>query len=311
MAVSNVGTDMSLRDTSTAVLDTVVDGVVAENSSRGGFGYAAARISELERRQMRARMENPFSYTIGDVLESPDGYRYRSGNEQGAAFFTVDDFLRLRRDRFAAACGPLKNAYAVELYEKKNSMRTETHPAAAYRTAEAVAADSLRPRSEVFFSNGEANMVVKDSSKSKGRLALLCEKYMKAPQVILTRSAWKLASGAIASICLVVVFAMLLSLPVVMKILIHKEAGVIADLDRNIRTAEAEVKQLEIELDRKNDRATLERLAVEEYGMVRLDRSDYSVMQLNPDDAIETMEKEKQGGAVPTLLKALGLRSDD
>lgn len=303
--------NMTVADASLQALDTAVDSVVAEHSFRGSNGFAAAQISELDRREMRARMEHPFSYTISDTLNSPDGDRYRSGREDGRSYFTVDDCVRLFEDRYAARFGAWRSACALEQSEARCRMNVLERPAAAYACGDAVPAALFQSRSDVVFANGSAGMAVVNRSKGENALVSFFKKYLEAPTVLMEKHSFRLTSGAIAAVSLVLVFAMLLSLPVVMKILIHKEAGVIAELDKQIRTAEAEVTQLEIALDQKNDRVLLEQLATDEYRMVRLDHSDYSILRLHPEDAVETMEKEKSGGAVPALLKALGLRSDD
>ena len=311
MTAEKMNNALSVTEDSLQRLDETVDGLVTENEFRGGSMLAAAEISALDRRQKQMRLLHPFSYTFTDVLDGPEGHRYRSGREGGQAVFTVDDCVALFEERYAARRGVWGGACAVEKSEAYACMNTAERPAAAYCCGDAVTARSPFGRSAVVFANGSAGMTVKTNNRGENRLVAFFKKYLEAPTVLSAKMPWKRTSEAIAALSLILVFTVLLALPVVMKILIHQEAGVISGLDKQIRTAEAEMSQLEIELNQKNDRVLLERIAVEEYHMVRLDHSNYSILCLNPEDAAETVEKEKSGGAVPALLKALGLRTDD
>jgi len=290
-----------------------VDSLVMRNSQRGTMANISADLSELQRRLLRTRLENPDSYSIGDVINTTKGYTYLSGIDGAQRYMTVDDFIRLKKDTENARNGRRALVYAIEKCYSEDRMIEQNRPCAAYKPAAVAVPGVLSSREPVFCGKTETEYRVVRAGKGPGLLAKIGKVWKKstvAPLAVWSGLSSKHISSAIASVSIVVTLCAVLIFPVTMSVLIHKQRNEINELDKQIASAEKTAYQLEIELDEKNDRQMLESLAIDTYGMVKIDSRRFSVMHIE-DNAVETYEKEKSGGAVPALLSALGLRAED
>ena len=117
-------------------------------------------------------------------------------------------------------------------------------------------------------------------------------------------------NGIVAALAIAAVLMFVLAVPVTLSVLKHIEATRLSRLESEIRRREAEIAELSMELEAKNDLFTIEKLAREKYGMVELDKSVYTMIRINPDDAVEQSEEKAGEGFVPALFSALGIRGN-
>jgi hypothetical protein len=244
---------------------------------------------------------------------------YRTGRADGMNVMTVDDVIRLYRDESRRRSDP--RAVALAMIEKERAdmaVSTVQRPAHPYGVSTAVPTGdralvrSAEGRREtVFTGRRESEMKVEPTARyARDRALMLADKWFGRAKTVNARGSYRRTSATVAAVSLCIVFMLVLALPISLSVLIHNESAELSALNSRIRTKEAEIEALEIELDRKNDLFRLEDLAVGKYGMVSLDNSAYKVITVHPSDAIENYGGETEnGGAVLALLNALGLRS--
>ncbi len=301
-----------------ASYDNAYNTLDARFAGRGAAGSALTALAEQERRDMRAKLENPGAYAFTDIMENDRDDYYRTGYADGRNIMTVDDVIRLYRDERCRRTDP--RAVELAMMEKERADRTvstEQRPAHPYGVSVAVPASdrSLAQnvsgrRETVFSGRQEREMKVEPTVRyTRDRILALTEKWVGKGHTVNAKKSYRKTSSAIAAISLCCVFMLVLALPIALSVLIHNESVEISALNGLIKEKEAEVQALEIELDSKNDLFLIEELAVEKYGMVSLDNSTYKLITVHPADAIEYYSAEKEnGGAVLALLNALGLR---
>ena len=288
---------------------------------RGAAGSAISALAEQERRDMRARLENPGAYAFADIMENDRDNYYRTGYADGRSIMTVDDVIRLYRDERCRRTDP--RAVELAIMEKERADRavsTDQRPAHPYGISSAVPSSDTAlsrnisgRRETVFSGRREREMKVEPTVRyARERIMSLSEKWIGTGHTVNAKKSLRRTSSAIAAVSLCCVFMLVLALPIALSVLIHNESVELSVLNSRIKEKEAEVQALEIELDSKNDLFLLEELAVNKYGMVSLDNSTYKVINIHPSDAIEVYGAEAEnGGAVLALLNALGLRRSE
>ncbi len=115
-------------------------------------------------------------------------------------------------------------------------------------------------------------------------------------------------SSSAAAVILVLVFAMIFALPIGINVLIAEENAELHRAEDRLHAQEEEIRRLEAELDSKNNSGELLELARDEYGMIPIGDATTHYLKLDPKDAIETFEVEKD--ELPgflALLSALGI----
>ena len=298
---------------------TALNGAFAE---RGLAGAVRITLAEQERREIRTRLENPSAYIFEDIMQGGNSSKYRTGNEDGRSFMTVDDLLRLyededirRRDRRTCVL----SAMGSETAGKR--MRFDCRPAHAYGISTAYPMESGKlsapagmNRETVFDGNRETEMAVEPTrGKLIKKVADAVRNLSGNIVTIKEKRTGRKTAATIAAVSLCFVFTLVLALPIALSVMINNESTELGTLKDSLRAKTAEVQSLEIELDRKNDRFILEDLAVNKYGMIELNLSAYKVMTVNAGDSVEVIDEEKKdtGGAVLALLSALGIRKSD
>lgn len=289
---------------------------------RGAAGAVRNAVAEQQRREMRGRIDDPGAYVYSDIMAADRENVYRSGSFKGEAYMTVKDFARLFEDESNRRLDP--RASALAMIEKENAdrrIKTEPRPAHAYCVSEArpvgIQVDRKNDfdgkKDVVYAGDRRVEMKVGTMPGSlRERVGSLVGKWCGNEFSVTSARSFRRSSATVAAIGICIVFALVLALPISLSVMISNESGHIAEMESTVRSKEAEIEALEVELDQKNNRFLLEDLAVNRFGMVDLDSTNYSVLTVNASDAIEVFGSEKEnGGAVLALLSALGLRNSD
>ncbi len=304
----------------TSLKNTGSTGVIYENTSlaenilngnisvRGNMGSVYAEEAELNRRMMKARMQNPEYYAYSDEISRDTSNRYRTGNGENGSYMTVDDYIRFCYDKqmskktHSTAASGVK-AVSDGMYESRPA-----HPYSCVKLR--TANNSLVGREAVYMGERETEMKVSPyRAEKRGMLQYLGQKYVGNEKVVNAGINPRHASGTIASVAIVILLAVSFILPIVLRVMIFNERNTIENLNSEMKSEEAEIVQLKSKIDVKNSEADIERLAIEVYDMTSLDESSYDVISLNPENIIEKAENsEKKSVALPALLNALGIR---
>jgi len=305
---------------------------------RGLDGFYITESSELDRRDLRTRLENPGSSRLEDIMRQDFSNYYRSGRDEGRAYMTVDDFLQLNRDERRFRLDTELGRTIAKLEKEQGSRRISTacRPAHPYSIYEVNGInDKFEKEDNKLFVSGGRRETVYDGGFSDRRrdnvaaAVVNCgETEMKLRPVggetfftrinnaIFRRDLVAVSdkrignsNGLAAALAIVAVFMLVLALPITLSVMKHSAATTVQRLESEIRKKEAEKTQLEIELEKKNDLFLIESLAKEKYGMVELEKSVFTMIKINPVDSVEHSEDEGSEGIMPALLSALGLRA--
>ena len=306
----------------------------------GGFWLSVA--AEQERAYLKTSLENPSAYVYGETMSRDLSDRYRTGTDSyGRRVMTVDDYARLRADeKERRKAGTRYGAVMAELSREQSRARisVDLRPAHPYQIYSARGIREERPVGEddyseirgrretvysagrllpagqsedgvVYSGSGDTEMYVRPAGKEPF-LRRIRRQMFRKDIVEPTKGRTGRPNGLVAALAIAAVFMFVLAVPVTLSVLKHIEATRLSRLESEIRHREAEIAELSMELEAKNDLFTIEKLAREKYGMVELDKSVYTMIRINPDDAVEQSEEKAGEGFVPALFSALGIRGN-
>jgi Na+-transporting NADH:ubiquinone oxidoreductase subunit NqrC len=117
----------------------------------------------------------------------------------------------------------------------------------------------------------------------------------------------RFASSA-AGIAWVLIFALVLSLPIVLGVLKSDAVYQLNEKQDELYLLEKTEERLRAEFESGLDLREIESIAVNEIGMIKLNDSTIRVLRLNDFDSIESFSDKKANSVVPALLSALGFR---
>lgn len=264
--------------------------------------------AELElqlERERKSMAEYPEFYKLSDMMASSFGNGYRSGDACGAKVMTYEDYIRL-----------IVAETRIPEYgkRKRESYRVDPRPATVYTVREcgkALAQSEIASSCEsVIDSDGYSVTRVESSDTSLyGSVRRLLAQW--APMHTVKRPERKyrrrLASSA-AGIAWVMIFAIVLALPITLGVLKSEASSELAQLKNELAALELAEERLEAEFESSLDLREIEKVAVNDYGMIKLNQSTIKVLRLNDADSIESFSEAERTPVVPALLNALGIR---
>ena len=256
-------------------------------------------------RERKSASEFPEFYRLSDIMNSYSGNGYRSGDACGAKVMTYEDYLRLI----------VAETHISEYGKRKQEpYNVSPRPATVYTVREcgkALAQSDVYSSPEtVIDENGYSVARVESSDTTVyGSLKRTLTEWAPLHKVRKPERKYRrrLASSA-AGIAWVMIFAIVLALPITLAVLKSEASANLNDKRQELAILESEAERLESEFEGKLDLREIERIAVNEYGMIKLNESTIKVLRLNDADSIESFKSSKQSTIVPALLSALGIR---
>ncbi len=279
---------------------------------RGIVGAAVSEAAALDRSVTASRLEYPRAYLYSDVMAADRRDRYRTGVDfEGNRYMTRDDLGRLIGDerRILGKSNPAVRALsAISAERSESETLTAARPAYPYTLRET--GRMIGRRETVITPRGETETTVSRLGRGSvtEKLAISLRALLGETRLVKSGITGRQFSGAVAALSLILVFAIVLVMPIMMSVITHNEATLVRELETELAEKEKTAALLETELESKNDRFMLEKLARDVYGMIPLDRSAFTAIRIAPDDSVTLIEEQKSGGAVPALLSALGIR---
>lgn len=285
----------------------------ARYAEQGVVCSARQAAAEVREREMKTMQGENAAYRCGQIMEHDYFDRYRSGAAANEAYMTVEDAKKLFSVTTGREAGKVaRNCGKVSADELK------VRPAAPYRvleTREEGSDDAGFSGNRELVIDGERRVAAKverEESVSAVRMRQLAEKAKKwfpSEDVEKTRGVKTLGSP-VAGIALVLVFALVLTIPIMLNVMINNTTSEIGELQKELRALDAEADELRVELEKKNDLRVIEEAAINQYGMIRLDQTTFRYLRLKNTDMIEKCTTEEKSGsaAVLALLSALGIR---
>jgi hypothetical protein len=107
---------------------------------------------------------------------------------------------------------------------------------------------------------------------------------------------------------MVLIFCVILIVPITLSVVMHETSGEIAEMQEDLRAMQTIADDLQIKLDDKNDLELIEDIAINKYGMIKLDDSNSKFLRLNGMDTIERFDTNSDNKIVLALLNALGIQ---
>ncbi len=264
--------------------------------------------AELElqlERERKSMSEFPEFYKLSDMMSSSFGNGYRSGDACGAKVMTYEDYIRL-----------IVAETRIPDYgkRKRESYHVDPRPASVYTVREcgkALAQSGISSSCEsVIDGDGYSVMRVEGSDTTVyGGIKRFITQW--APMHTVKRPERKyrrrLASSA-AGIAWVMIFAVVLALPITLGVLKSEASSELAEMKTELAALELESERLAAEFESGLDLREIEKVAINDYGMIKLNQSTIRVLRLNDVDSIESFSEAERTPVVPALLSALGIR---
>lgn len=260
---------------------------------------------QLER-ERKSASEFPEFYKLADVMESHEGASYRSGELDGKRFMTNDDYNRFILEKTEIA------NYGMGTAASYTSVR---RPAAAYQVVgcgkEMVGTGFASSVCENVIYDNSCSIVRMEGSDTniKGYVRRLIDQWFPTHMAYKQDRAYlrRFASSA-AGIAWVLIFALVLSLPIVLGVLKSDAVYQLNEKQDELYLLEKTEERLRAEFESGLDLREIESIAVNEIGMIKLNDSTIRVLRLNDFDSIESFSDKKANSVVPALLSALGIR---
>lgn len=267
--------------------------------------------AELERqleREKKSASEYPEFYKLSDIMTSSCGNGYRSGDACGAKVMTYEDYVRLI----------VAETHISEYGKRKREeYRVDPRPAAVYTVREcgkALAQSGMSSSCESVIDGDGYSVARVESSDTTVYGSFRRFMTQWAPMHIVRRPERKyrrrLASSA-AGIAWVMIFALVLALPITLGVLKSEASAELLEKQNELAELRAAEAELISEFESGLDLREIERIAINDYGMIKLNQSTIRVLRLNDVDSIESFSEDKRTTVVPALLSALGIRVSD
>ena len=264
--------------------------------------------AELElqlEREKKSVSDYPEFYKLSDIMSSSFGNNYRSGDACGAKIMTYEDYVRL-----------IVSETRIPEYGNRKCERyhIDPRPASIYTVREcgkALSKNGISSSCESVI-DGDGYSVARvessDTTLSGGVKRFLVQwapmHTVKRPERKYRR---RLASSA-AGIAWVMIFAVVLALPITLGVLKSEASSELAEKRNELAALELAEERLEAEFESQLDLREIEKVAINDYGMIKLNQSTIKVLRLNDTDSIESFSEAERAPVVPALLSALGIR---
>ncbi len=265
--------------------------------------------AELERqveRERKSASEYPASYKLNDIMNSVGGNSYRSGDADGVKVMTHEDYVRL-----------IVAETRIPEYGKnpRATYHVEPRPAAVYNVRECGKAlaerEGMTSSCESVIDGdgyGVSRVEYSDTTLS-GTVTRFFDRWFPSHTVLKPERKYRrrVASSA-AGIAWVMIFALVIALPITLSVLKSEAMSDLTEKKDKLAALERTEDRLEAEFESGLDLREIERIAVDEFGMIKLNESTVRVLRLNDTDSIESFSEHERTTVVPALLSALGIR---
>lgn len=286
----------------------------AHFGGRINIGLTQAAVTDQRSKEADSMRENPDAYRFGEIMEHDRANLYRTAVYNGRHVMTVEDAKRIYFDETGRRSDTIARVMAASSPERNNRVQPAmpSRPAAPYRvlrTGNENENDFSGETGLIFGADGKRPATVeKPAPAGQSKFGAALERLFPGERIAKVRGR-RINSFPAAALALVLIFALVLLIPVTMTVLIHQASSDVNDLGSELREMQSTADELRVELDRKNDLKVIEDIAINQYGMIRLEQSTSRFLRLNRADAIESYTAgTESSGVVPALLSALGIR---
>ncbi|MGM9641900.1 MAG: hypothetical protein ACI3XI_01690 [Eubacteriales bacterium] len=263
---------------------------------------------QLER-EKKSASEYPECYRLADIMNSSGGSKYRTGNGGAEPYMTYEDYVRL-----------ILAETKISEYGKRETkvVRTAVRPATVYNVRDVVVPDKnkedrLSSRESVIEGTTPVVKLVECSDSTlKGKAIKHWNTWFPTLSVVKPdRKVRRRASSSAAGIAWVMIFALVIALPIALGVVKSEAASNLLEKQEELAALEKKEDELIAEFESSIDLREIEKIAVNDYGMIKLGQSTIRVLRLNGMDSIESFSESQTNTVLPALLSALGIRQSN
>lgn len=281
----------------------------ARYANRGVVGEAQHAVAEQKNREAASVRENPEAYRFGQIMEHDRYNRYRTGD--GGNVMTVDDVQRIYRDETGKSVTAEVRRAALAAGND-----ADARPASPYRVLETRHPDAANSSEFV----GKTQLVQSGATETVAKVEYSdVSAYRRADGIIrkwfpddkIVKAKGRKTINPLSAIAMSLIFCLVLMLPITLSVMLHNTSSEISELGDELREIQTIADDLQVKLDDKNDLALIEELAVNKYGMIKLEEGNSKYLRLNGMDMIESFDTNGDNDVMLALLSALGIRISD
>ena len=264
---------------------------------RGISAHVRLDAKRQEREEALSHAMAPGAYIMAEKVSDGKADKYRTGLYKGERHMTADDFVRYYHDQ---------RSYKMPNYNIRTEMPAQAEDQSAV-------AGGQSPKKALWLTVTEQmpQSVRKYlESPATERLAEVSREWfpIEKEERQEKSDAKKLPAGMLGAMLAITLCCLMIVGSSVMVSLSIREASI---LQSELDTLNKQYTTLNTELSLKNDMLEIERIAVEEYGMVRADFVSTQVLSTESENTVEVYEtKGEFGRGLSNLLSAIGILSD-
>ncbi len=274
-----------------------VKALCSRYKDRGIAAHVRLDAKRQEREEALSHAMAPGAYIMAEKVSDGKADKYRTGLYKGERHMTADDFVRYYHDQ---------RSYKMPNY----NIRT-VQPAAAEQEGRATGGQSPKKALWLTVTEQVPQSVRKYlESPATARLAELSREWfpIEKEEKCEKTDAKKLPAGVLGAMLAVTLSCVMIVGSSVMVSLSIREASI---LQSELDALNKQYTTLDTELSLKNDMLEIERIAVQEYGMVRSDFVSTQVLTTQSENTVEVYEpKSEFGRGLSNLLSAIGIIED-
>lgn len=274
----------------------------------GELGLYEELQCQLER-EKKSASEYPECYRLADIMCSSGGNKYRTGSSTSEPYMTHEDYVRL-----------ILAETKISEYGKREAVvsRVPVRPATVYNVRDIVVSDKdkaerLSSRESVIEgATPVVKLVEYSDSTAKGKALKHWNTWFPTFSVVKPdRRVRRRFSSSAAGIAWVMIFALVFALPIALGVVKSEAASNLLDKQEELAALEKREDELIAEFESSIDLREIEKIAVNDYGMIKLGQSTIRVLRLNGMDSIESFSESGSNTLLPAILSALGIRQSN
>ena len=272
-----------------------VEALCQRYKDRGIAAHVRLDAKRQEREEALSHAMAPGAYIMAERVSDGKADKYRTGLYKGERHMTADDFVRYYHDQRSYKMPNYSVRAAQDSREQKAEQGGQTPKKALWLTVTEQMPQSVRKYLE---------------SPATARLAELSRDWFPSEKEQKCEKAEikKMPAGVLGAMLTVTLCCVMIVGSSVMVSLSLREASI---LQNELDTLDKQYTTLNTELSLKNDMLEIERIAVEEYGMVRSDFVSTQVLTTQSENTVEVYEPTSEfAQGLSNLLSAIGIIKD-
>ncbi len=272
-----------------------VEALCQRYKDRGIAAHVRLDAKRQEREEALSHAMAPGAYIMAERVSDGKADKYRTGLYKGERHMTADDFVRYYHDQ---------RSYKMPNYSVRANAAEHTEAAVTGgqtpKKALWLTVTEQMPESVRKYLESPATVRLAEFSRDWFPI----EKEQKCEK----SEVKKMPAGVLGAMLTVTLCCAMIVGSSVMVSLSVREASI---LQNKLDTLDKQYTTLNTELSLKNDMLEIERIAVEEYNMVRSEFVDTQVLTTQSENTVEVYEpKSEFGQGLSNLLSAIGIIKD-